>query len=106
MKKEWKRTIERTYRAAAKRFTSPTSKRLPLTVDILKKIKPFLDLAAQDDRAIWAILCLGVFTLAPPSGVRQVAAYSLYTGRAWGAYPHRHKDRQGEERGFDALLQE
>ncbi len=39
-------------------------KRLPLTPDILAKIKPLLNFTKNDDRAFWAILCVGVFSLA------------------------------------------
>jgi len=33
-------------------------------VDILKRLKPHLDFSVHADRALWAILCVGVFTLA------------------------------------------
>ena len=57
--------VKRTFRAAAKRLGhDPSQKRLPLTVDILAQIKPAIDLKTQDDRALWAILCVGVFSLA------------------------------------------
>ncbi len=64
IKKEWMRVINRTYKAAAQRFRQVTSKRRPMTVDILKKIRSQLKHESHNDRAIWAILCLGVFTLA------------------------------------------
>jgi hypothetical protein len=57
--------IKRTFKSAAKRLGGlPTRTRLPLTLDILLKIKPLLDFALHDDRTLWAILCVGVFTLA------------------------------------------
>lgn len=57
--------IKRTYNAAAKRYGYRGSKqRLPLTLDILVKLRPHLDFNEHDDRALWAILCVGIFTLA------------------------------------------
>jgi len=56
--------IKRTYAAAAKRISEPTCKRLPLTVEILGRLRPFIDFGSNNDRAIWAILCVGVFALA------------------------------------------
>lgn len=64
IKKDWTRVINRTYKAAARRFKQVTSKRRPMTVEILKRIKSQLKHESHNDRAIWAILCLGVFTLA------------------------------------------
>ncbi len=64
VKTEWTRDINRTYRAAAKRFKRKHSKRRPLTVPILRRIKQKLDPCSHNDRAIWALLCLGIFTLA------------------------------------------
>ena len=57
--------IKRTFVAAAKRigYDSP-NKRLPLTADILARLHPKLDLSRHNDRALWAILCVGVFSLA------------------------------------------
>lgn len=63
-KKEWKRDIGRTYRAAAKRFKQVHAMRRPLDVPTLKKIKPLLDPHSHNDRALWALLCVGIFTLA------------------------------------------
>jgi hypothetical protein len=64
-KKEWEREINRTYKAAAKSFPQiPRNRRRPLTVQILRKIKGILDPKLPNDRALWALLCLGVFTLA------------------------------------------
>lgn len=57
--------INRTFAAAAKRLAPRAGqKRLPLTPDILAKTKQFVDFTKHDDRALWAILCVGVFTLA------------------------------------------
>jgi len=56
--------IKRTYAAAAKRILEPTCKRLPLTIEILKKLRPFIDFESNNGRAIWAILCVGIFALA------------------------------------------
>ena len=64
IKDEWTRIINRTYMAAAKRHKDMFSKRLPLTLDILTRIKPLLDPKSHNDRAFWAILCVGIFTLA------------------------------------------
>ena len=50
--------------AAAKRHKDVFSKRLPLTLDILTRIKPLLNPKSHNDRAFWAILCVGIFTLA------------------------------------------
>ena len=57
--------IKRTFVAAAKRsgHVGPR-KRLPLTTDILAKLKAHLDFTSHNDRALWAILCVGVFSLA------------------------------------------
>ena len=56
--------IKRTFVAAARRLGySGPKKRLPLTVDILAKIRPEIDFNQHDDRALWAILCVGVFAL-------------------------------------------
>ena len=64
-RKEWQIEIDRTYKAAAKVFPQDSRKsKRPLTVQILKKIKSLLDPSSQNDRALWALLCLGVFTLA------------------------------------------
>ena len=57
--------VRRTFRAAAKRLGhDPSQKRLPLTVDILAQTKPAINLRHQNGRALWAILCVGVFCLA------------------------------------------
>ncbi len=57
--------IKRTFRAAAKCLGySPPQKRLPLTVDILLKLRSEFDFADHNDRTLWAILCVGVFALA------------------------------------------
>lgn len=57
--------IKRTFVAAARRLGhSGPSKRLPLTVDVLTKIRPEMDFSQHNDRALWAILCVGVFALA------------------------------------------
>lgn len=57
--------IKRTFRAAARRLGHiAPQKRLPLTVDILLKLRAAFDLALHDDRTLWAILCVGVFALA------------------------------------------
>jgi len=65
VKKEWQTEIKRTYKAAATAFPqNACDRRRPLTVPILKKLKPLLDPKSHNDRAIWALLCLGVFTLA------------------------------------------
>lgn len=57
--------IRRTFAAAAKRVGGvKNKKRLPLTVEILAKLRNFIDFSSNDDRAIWAILCVGVFALA------------------------------------------
>ena len=56
--------IKRTYAAAAKRISEPTCKRLPLTIEILKKLRPFVDFESNNGRAIWAISCVGIFALA------------------------------------------
>ena len=64
LKKGRTTAIERTFKAAASSRTSPCEKRLPLTVDILGSVKDRLDFSSPDDRALWAILCVGVFTLA------------------------------------------
>ncbi len=45
------------------RLFSP-QKRLPLTVDILLKLRSEFDFADHNDRTLWAILCVGVFALA------------------------------------------
>ena len=64
-RKEWAIDINRTYKAAAKNFPQKSRRaRRPLTVQILKKIKTHLDPKSHNDRAIWALLSLGVFTLA------------------------------------------
>jgi hypothetical protein len=57
--------VKRTFAAAMKRagYVGPR-KRLPLTTDILARLKPLIDFSKNDDRALWAILCVGVFTLA------------------------------------------
>ena len=65
VRREWRREIERTYKAAAKDFPQmQTAKRRPVTVQILKRLRKVLDPKSHNDRAIWALLCLGVFTLA------------------------------------------
>ncbi len=57
--------VQRTFKAAAKRLGHIAPKaRLPLTLDILSKIKPLFNFQLQDDRMLWAILSLGIFTLA------------------------------------------
>lgn len=57
--------VQRTFRAAAKRLGHVAPKaRLPLTLDILLKTKPFFNFQLHDDRTLWAILCVGIFTLA------------------------------------------
>lgn len=57
--------IQRTFKAAAKRLGHlPPKTRLPLTVDILKALRPHFDFKLHDDRTLWAIICVGVFTLA------------------------------------------
>ena len=56
--------LDRTFTAAAQRIGHTSTKRLPLTIDILAKMKPEFRFSEHDDRALWAILCLGVFTLA------------------------------------------
>ncbi len=58
--------VQRTFAAAAKRMGHNPARRgrLPLTVDVLVKIKPFFDFTLHEDRALWAILCVGVFALA------------------------------------------
>ena len=57
--------IRRTYVAAAKQAATPTAcKRLPLTVEILTKLRPFVNFENNDGRALWAILCVGVLSLA------------------------------------------
>lgn len=57
--------IKRTFVAGAARlgYTGSTP-RLPLTLEILEKMRGYLDFTLNDDRALWAILCLGFFTLA------------------------------------------
>lgn len=57
--------VKRTFKAAAKRLghTGP-EKRLPLTVDILSRLRRFVDLSTNNGRALWTILCVGVFALA------------------------------------------
>ena len=65
MKEEWNLEINRTYAAAAKAFPQGSrNKRRPLTVQILRQLKKLLDPRSHNDRALWALLCLGVFTLA------------------------------------------
>jgi len=57
--------LERTFATAAKHIVGGQKKqRRPLTIDILLKIRPLFDFTTHDDRALWAILCLGVFALA------------------------------------------
>ena len=57
--------IKRTYDAAAKRGgPAVTNTRLPLTLDILAKLRPLFDFSRHNDRALWAILCVGIFCLA------------------------------------------
>ena len=57
--------IRRTFVAAAKEAQMPAAcKRLPLTVEILTKLRPFVNFSRNDGRALWAILCVGVFSLA------------------------------------------
>lgn len=57
--------IKRTFRAAAKRLGHiAPKKRLPLTVQILFKLRDVFDFSSHNDRTLWAILCVGVFTLA------------------------------------------
>ena len=64
-RQEWEIEINRTYKAAAKAFPQSSRRnRRPLTVQILKKIKPLLNPTSHNDRALWALLSLGVFTLA------------------------------------------
>ncbi len=57
--------VQRTFKAAAKRLghVAPRT-RLPITLDILQKIKPSFNFRLHDDRMLWAILCVGFFTLA------------------------------------------
>ncbi len=57
--------IKRTFVAAAARmgYTGGTP-RLPLTLSILAGIRARLDLTTHNDRALWAVLCVGFFTLA------------------------------------------
>ena len=57
--------VRRTFKAAAKRLghVGP-QKRLPITIDILSRLRQFVSLSTHNDRALWAILCVGVFTLA------------------------------------------
>src|SRR3954462_11594838 len=38
--------------------------RLPLTVSVLRRLRPRINFGKHNDRALWAILCVGVFTLA------------------------------------------
>ena len=57
--------IQRTFKAAAKRLGHVAPKtRFPLTLDILRNIKPRFNFTMHDDRMLWAILCVGFFTLA------------------------------------------
>lgn len=57
--------VQRTFRSAAKRLGHAVpGTRLPLTLDILIQIKPFFNFQLHDDRMLWAILCVGIFTLA------------------------------------------
>lgn len=57
--------IDRTFIAAARRMGhGGTKTRLPLTADILAKLHPLIRFELHDDRALWAILCVGVFALA------------------------------------------
>lgn len=57
--------IKRTFDAAVQRLGHQgPKKRLPLTIDILASVHPFLNFENHNDRALWAILCVGVFTLA------------------------------------------
>ena len=56
--------LQRTFDSAARRYGTSPTKRLPLTVEILAKIRPLIDFAKHEERAIWAILCVGVFSLA------------------------------------------
>lgn len=57
--------IKRTFVAGAARmgYTGSTP-RLPLTIEILSNIKTHIDFNSHNDRALWAILCVGFFTLA------------------------------------------
>ena len=57
--------IKRTFAAAAKSLghVGP-KKRLPLTTDILARLKEHFDFTKHNDRALWAILCVGIFSLA------------------------------------------
>ena len=49
--------IKRTYMAAAKEAQRPAEcKRLPLTVEILNSLRPFVDFTSNNGRALWAIL--------------------------------------------------
>lgn len=57
--------VQRTFKSAAKRLghVAPRT-RLPLTLNILKNIKPGFNFTTHNDRMLWAILCVGFFTLA------------------------------------------
>ena len=81
IKEEWRRVINRTYKQTAKLYNNVFSKRLPLTTDILRKIKPFLDPTQHNDRALWAVLCLGVFTLARIGELLPTASSNLKMSR-------------------------
>ena len=57
--------VKRTFRAAAKKLGhDPSQRRLPLTVGMLVRVRTHIALDTQDGRALWAILCVGVYTLA------------------------------------------
>lgn len=57
--------IKRTFAEACKRFGHvPPTLRLPLTTSILVRLRPCFNFTLHDHRALWAIICVGVFTLA------------------------------------------
>jgi hypothetical protein len=57
--------VRRVFRATAKKLGhDPSCKRLPLVVDILVQLRKHLDFHLYEDRLLWAIACVGVFTLA------------------------------------------
>ena len=59
-----KLVVKRTFLANAKRIgPAAACKRLPLTIDILARAKSALNFDRHNDRALWAILCVGVFAL-------------------------------------------
>ena len=105
--------VKRTFRAAAKKLGhDPSQRRLPLTVGMLVRVRTHIALDTQDGRALWAILCVGVYTLArigelvpgPASRAESESRRSIYARREGRAVFSRNKNRRHEKRSHFIYL--